>query len=42
LLYYHFENVTNSLLDFWVKLTIGIKIGGKHIQYAVNKVDVEV
>jgi len=41
MLYYHFENVTNSLLDFWVKLTIGIKTGGKHIQYAVNKVDVE-
>jgi len=32
---------TYALLDFWVKLTIGIKTGGKHIQYAVNKVDVE-
>jgi len=41
LLYYHFDNSENHLLNFWVKLTVGIKTGGKHIQYAVNKVDIE-
>jgi len=41
LLYYHFTNIETPLLDFWVRLTIGIKTDGKHIQYAVNKVDIE-
>ena len=41
LLYYQFSSETNRWLNFWVKLTVGVKTDGKHIQYAVNKVDIE-
>jgi hypothetical protein len=40
-LWYTFENNEYSYLNFTVKLTLGIKNDGRHIQYSVNKVDVK-
>ena len=39
-LYYNFESDEYDYLNFTVKLTLGIKNDGRHIQYSVNKVDV--
>lgn len=39
-----YHKITSSIfnyLNFAVKLTIGIKADGKHIQYAVNKIDIK-
>ena len=41
LLYHHFVNEEKEYLDFYVKLTIGVMTGGKHIQYCVNKIEVK-
>ena len=40
LLYYKFENEQKTYLNFVVKLTIGVTASYKHIQYCVNKVEV--
>ena len=40
LLYYKFEDEQRSYLNFIVKLTIGVTASNKHIQYSVNKVEV--
>ena len=40
LLYYKFENEQKTYLNFVVKLTIGVTASDKHIQYCVNKVEV--
>ena len=40
LLYYKFEDKQRSYLNFIVKLTIGVTASNKHIQYSVNKVEV--
>ena len=40
LLYYTFENQQIEYLNFTIKLTIGIKSDGGHVQYCVNKVEV--
>ena len=40
LLYYKFENEEKTYLNFVVKLTIGVTASDKHIQYCVNKVEV--
>ena len=40
LLYYKFENEQKPYLNFMVKLTIGVTASSKHIQYSVNKVEV--
>lgn len=40
LLYYTFENEEIPYLNFTVKLTIGVTTSQKHIQYSVNKVEV--
>ena len=39
-LFYEFENEVFDYLNFTVKLTLGIKNDGRHIQYSVNKVDI--
>lgn len=39
LLYYDFQNEEKEYMNFRVKLTIGVKTGGKHIQYCVNKIE---
>jgi len=39
-LYYEFENEEYDYLNFTVKLTLGIKNDGRHIQYSINKVDI--
>lgn len=39
-LFYEFENEKYDYLNFSVKLTLGIKNDGRHIQYSINKVDV--
>lgn len=41
ILYHKFINNQFDYLNFTVKLTIGIKNGEKHIQYAVNKIDIK-
>ncbi len=41
ILYHKFTNSKFDYLNFAVKLTIGIKADGKHIQYAVNKIDIK-
>ena len=41
LLYHHFVNPKKVYMDFYVKLTIGVMTGGKHIQYCVNKIEVK-
>ena len=40
LLYYKFEDVKKTYLNFVAKLTIGVTASDKHIQYSVNKVEV--
>ena len=40
LLYYKFEDVKKTYLNFVAKLTIGVTASEKHIQYSVNKVEV--
>jgi len=40
ILFYEFENEEYDYLNFTVKLTLGIKNDGRHIQYSVNKIDV--
>ena len=40
-LYYDFVNPQVPYLNFKVKLTIGIKASGKHVQYCVNKIDIK-
>ncbi len=39
IVYHNFTNLTVDYLNFWVKLTIGVTTSGKHIQYAVNKIE---
>jgi len=39
-LFYEFESEEYNYLNFTVKLTLGIKNDGRHIQYSVNKVDI--
>ena len=39
-LFYEFESKEFDYLNFTVKLTLGIKNDGRHIQYSVNKIDV--
>ena len=38
-LFYDFTSETHDYLNFTVKLTLGIKNDGRHIQYSVNKVE---
>ena len=40
-LFYEFKSEKYDYLNFTVKLTLGIKNDGRHIQYSVNKLDVE-
>ena len=40
ILYYEFVNPEIEYLNFTVKLTIGIKSNGHHVQYCVNKIEV--
>jgi len=39
ILYYTFTDVEKDYMNFTVRLTLGIKSDGRHIQYSVNKVD---
>jgi hypothetical protein len=39
-LFYEFKNEEYDYLNFTIKLTLGIKNDGRHIQYSVNKVDI--
>jgi flagellar hook-associated protein FlgK len=39
-LFYEFVSEEYDYLNFTVKLTLGIKNDGRHIQYSVNKVDI--
>ena len=39
-LFYEFQSEVYDYLNFTVKLTLGIKNDGRHIQYSVNKVDI--
>jgi len=39
-LFYEFKSDEFDYLNFTVKLTLGIKNDGRHIQYSVNKVDI--
>lgn len=41
LLYYSFTNDNLDYMNFTVKLTIGVKDDGKHIQYCVNKINIK-
>ena len=40
ILYYEFVHHQIDYLNFTVKLTIGIKSNGSHVQYCVNKIEV--
>ena len=40
ILYYEFTHQQIVYLNFTVKLTIGIKSNGSHVQYCVNKIEV--
>lgn len=40
ILYYTFEGMDKPYLNFTAKLTIGVTASKKHIQYSVNKVEV--
>ena len=40
ILYHTFENAELPYLNFTVKLTIGVKASQKHVQYSVNKVEI--
>lgn len=39
LLYHTFTNEKSEYLNFTVKITIGIRSDGKHVQYAINKIE---
>lgn len=39
LLYYNFIDDQEEHLNFRVKLTIGVRTNGKHVQYCVNKIE---
>jgi len=39
ILHYTFENEKYEYLNFTVKLTIGIKSNGRHIQYCIDKIE---
>ena len=40
-LHHKFTNEEHPYLNFVAKLTIGIKADGKHVQYCVNKIELE-
>jgi len=40
IMFYEFKSEEYDYLNFTVKLTLGIKNDGRHIQYSVNKVDI--
>ena len=40
-LYYDFVDENLDYLNFTVKLILGIKSDGRHIQYSVNKIDIQ-
>jgi hypothetical protein len=40
-LYYEFTDSEKDYMNFTVKLVLGIKLDGRHIQYSVTKIDVE-
>jgi len=40
ILFYEFKSEDCDYLNFTVKLTLGVKNDGRHIQYSVNKVDI--
>jgi len=40
-LYYGFVDKNRDYMNFTVKLTIGIKSDGRHIQYSVNKIEIQ-
>jgi len=40
-LYYDFSDESLGYMNFTVKLTLGIKSSGRHIQYSVNKIEVQ-
>jgi len=39
-LFHEFKSEEHDYLNFTIKLTLGIKNDGRHIQYSVNKVDI--
>ena len=39
-LYYDFKDSDKWYMNFSVKLVLGIKLDGRHVQYSVNKIDV--
>lgn len=41
ILYYDFINDKTPYLNFKIKLTIGIRADSKHVQYCVNKIDIQ-
>lgn len=41
LILYYTVDGNNKFTDFTVKLTIGIKADGKHVQYSVNKIEIK-
>jgi len=40
-LYYDFVDENLDYMNFTIKLTLGIKSDGRHIQYSVNKIDIQ-
>ena len=38
-LYYVFQSLEYDYLNFTVKLVLGIKSDGRHVQYSVNKIE---
>ena len=40
-LYYDFKDSEKNYMNFTVKLILGIKLDGRHIQYSVTKIDIE-
>jgi hypothetical protein len=40
-LYYNFTDSENWYMNFTVKLVLGIKLDGRHIQYSVTKIEIE-
>ena len=38
-LYYNFQSTEYEYLNFTVKLVLGIKSDGRHVQYSVNKIE---
>jgi len=39
-LYYDFLDEEKDYMNFGIKLTLGIKSDGRHVQYSVNKIDI--